>query len=964
MLDTATRSRNKPQATPADMEQQDTFARRHIGPDAAEQAAMLSELGYPTRAALIDAVIPAGIRGKSVPDLPPCRSEAAALAELRTIAAHNRIARSFIGQGYYDTLLPAVIQRNILESPAWYTAYTPYQPEISQGRLEALVNFQTMVCDLTGMAIANASMLDEATAAAEAMALCRRSSKAGSSVFFVADSVFPQTLEVVRTRAEPLGIEVKCGTAQSAAASGCFGALLQYPATNGEVPDYRALVQAVHAQGGLVAVAADLLALTLLSPPGEWGADVVLGSAQRFGVPLGYGGPHAAYFATCEALKRELPGRLVGLTRDSQGSPAYRLALQTREQHIRREKATSNICTAQVLLAVIAGMYAVYHGPRGLTRIAQKVHRLTSALAAGLRQIGIDIENASWFDTLTLRTGARTQATHLAAAALGVNLRHIDESRIGLSLDETSSAADVKLLWEIFAHCGETMPDFDAMERCVDDAYPSTLRRRSGFLAHRVFNAHHSETAMLRYLRQLADRDLALDRSMIPLGSCTMKLNATSEMLPISWPEFARIHPFAPAEQAAGYRELMVSLERMLCAITGYAAVSLQPNAGSQGEFAGLLVIRAWHRSRGESQRCVCLIPASAHGTNPASAHMAGMQVVVVGCDAGGNVDIADLRAKAALHSNELAAIMLTYPSTHGVFEPGVAEICEIVHDHGGQVYIDGANLNAMAGLCAPGEFGGDLSHLNLHKTFGIPHGGGGPGVGPLAVAAHLVPFLPERCLQKAGERSIGAVAAAPCGSAGILPIAWMYITLLGREGVRAASEVAILNANYVARRLAPHFPVLYTGPGGWIAHECVLDLRPLKEQSGIGVEDVAKRLMDYGFHAPTMSFPVPGTLMLEPTESETKEELDRFVEAMIAIREEIRAVADGRLDREDNPLKNAPHTAAMVCADDWQHRYSRETAAYPLAGLRAHKVWPAVGRADNVYGDRNLVCVRVPAQT
>ncbi|MBE0612832.1 MAG: aminomethyl-transferring glycine dehydrogenase [Burkholderiales bacterium] len=961
MLDTVTRSIRKPQATPADMEQQDTFARRHIGPDAADQAAMLSELGHPTLAALIDAVIPAAIRAKSLVDLPPGRSEAAALAELRQIAAQNRIARSVIGQGYYDTLLPAVIQRNILESPAWYTAYTPYQPEISQGRLEALINFQTMVCDLTGMAIANASMLDEATAAAEAMALCRRSSKVESRVFFVADSVFPQTLEVVRTRAEPLGIEVKCGAAQTAAASGCFGALLQYPTANGEVQDYRDLVQAVHAHGGLVAVAADLLALALLIPPGEWGADIALGSAQRFGVPMGYGGPHAAYFATREELKRELPGRLVGLTRDSQGGPAYRLALQTREQHIRREKATSNICTAQVLLAVIAGMYGVYHGPRGLARIAQRVHRLTGVLAAGLRQFGITVENASWFDTVTLRTGGRTQATHLAAAARGVNLRHIDEDRIGVSLNETSTAADVKLLWEIFAHCGETIPEFDALLRGAGDTFASALRRSSGFMAHRVFNAYHSETAMLRYLRQLADQDLALDRSMIPLGSCTMKLNATSEMLPITWPEFAQIHPFAPAEQTGGYRELTDSLERMLCAITGYAAVSLQPNAGSQGEFAGLLVIRAWHRSRGESQRSVCLIPASAHGTNPASAHMAGMRVVVVGCDAGGNVDIADLRAKAALHSHELAAIMLTYPSTHGVFEPGVTEICDIVHKHGGLVYIDGANLNAMAGLCAPGKFGGDLSHLNLHKTFGIPHGGGGPGVGPLAVAAHLVPFLPARCSQKVGEHSIGPVAAAPCGSAGILPIAWMYIALLGRDGVRAASEVAILNANYVARRLAPHYPVLYTGPGGWIAHECVLDLRPLKEGSGIGVEDVAKRLMDYGFHAPTMSFPVPGTLMVEPTESETKVELDRFIDAMIAIREEIRAVADGRLDRDDNPLRNAPHTAAMACADNWPHRYTRETAAYPLAGLRVHKVWPAVGRVDNVYGDRNLVCVLPP---
>ncbi|MBE0624718.1 MAG: aminomethyl-transferring glycine dehydrogenase [Burkholderiales bacterium] len=962
MQDTMTRVAEKPRRTTlAELEGRDEFCARHIGPDDAEQAAMLEVLGYVSRAALIDAAVPAGIRDAKALDLAAGRTETGALSELRSMAAKNQVLRTFIGQGYYGTHLPGAIQRNILENPAWYTAYTPYQAEIAQGRLEALINFQTMVCDLTGMGIANASMLDEASAAAVAMALCRRSSSgAGSKVFFVADSVLPQTLDVVRTRAEPLGIEVKCGPAQTAAAGACFGALLQYPGANGEVEDYRALVQAVHARGGLVAVAADLLALTLLSPPGEWGADVVLGSAQRFGLPLGYGGPHAAYFATRDELRRNLPGRLVGVSIDSQGNPAYRLALQTREQHIRREKATSNICTAQVLLAVIAGMYAVYHGPRGLTRIAQRVHRLTGVLAAGLKQMGMAIENASWFDTLTLATGTRTQAAHLAAAARGVNLRHIDRGRVGVSLDETSSAAEVKLLWEVFAHCGESAPDFDALERGAGEAYPAALRRSSGFLAHPVFNRHHSETAMLRYLRQLADRDLALDRAMIPLGSCTMKLNATSEMLPISWPEFAHIHPFAPAAQTAGYGELIASLERSLCAITGYTAVSLQPNAGSQGEFAGLLVIRAWHRSRGEHQRSVCLIPASAHGTNPASAHMAGMQVVLVACDSAGNVDLADLRAKAAQHGEELAAIMVTYPSTHGVFEPGIGEICDIVHSHGGQVYIDGANLNAMAGLCAPGHFGGDLSHLNLHKTFGIPHGGGGPGVGPLAVAAHLAPFLPGHRELPAGAQ--GAVAAAPYGSAGILPVAWMYIAMLGREGVRAASETAILNANYVARRLAPHYPVLYSGQGGLVAHECVLDLRPLKEASGIGAEDVAKRLMDYGFHAPTMSFPVPGTLMVEPTESESKAELDRFIEAMIAIRGEIRAVAEGRLEREDNPLRQAPHTAAMVCADLWPHAYARELAAYPLAGLRNCKYWPPVGRADNAYGDRNLYCRCVPA--
>ena len=950
-----------PRPSLTDLEQRDAFARRHIGPDDAEQAAMLSVLGYATRAALIDAVVPPGIRMKEEVELGQARSEAGALAELKEIAARNRVLRSFIGQGYYDTELPGVIQRNLLENPAWYTAYTPYQPEISQGRLEALINFQTMVCDLTGMPIANASLLDEGTAAAEAMTLARRSAKHPSQTFYVADCVLPQTLAVVRTRAEPLAIEVKTGPAAAAAAADCFGVLLQYPAANGDVEDYRALVEAVHARGGLVVVAADLLALALLAPPGEWGADVVVGSAQRFGVPLAFGGPHAAYFATRDELKRNMPGRLVGATLDSQGEPAYRLALQTREQHIRREKATSNICTAQVLLAVIASMYAVYHGPHGLAHIALRIHRLTDVLAAGLKQMGAVIENASWFDTLTIVAPAGAAQTHARAEALGANLRRIDEGRVGVSLDEASGRAEVQLLWRILAPVGAAAPDFDAIERGTGDAYAPALRRRSAFLAHPVFNSHHSETAMLRYLRQLADRDIALDRSMIPLGSCTMKLNATSEMIPIGWPEFARIHPFAPAAQTAGYRQLVADLERMLCAITGYAAVSLQPNAGSQGEYAGLLVIRAWHRSRGEGQRQVCLIPASAHGTNPASAHMAGMQVVVVACDSGGNVDLADLRAKAAQHSRNLAALMVTYPSTHGVFEPGIAEICDIVHSHGAQVYVDGANLNAMAGLCAPGRFGGDVSHLNLHKTFGIPHGGGGPGVGPLAVAAHLAPFLPGHGELAGGARNIGAVAAAPYGSAGVLPISWMYITLLGRDGVRAASEVAILNANYVARRLAPHYPVLYSGPGGLVAHECILDLRPLKEASGIGVEDVAKRLMDYGFHAPTMSFPVPGTLMVEPTESESKAEIDRFIDAMIAIRGEIRAVEEGRLDREDNPLKHAPHTAAMVSADEWKHAYSRELAAFPIAGLRARKYWPPVGRVDNAYGDRNLFCTCLP---
>ena len=952
-----------PRIALAELEDRDAFRARHIGPDAAEQAEMLALLGFPTRDALIDAVLPAGIRRKTALNLPAGRTEADALAALKNIAAANRVSRSFIGQGYYAAHLPAVILRNILECPAWYTAYTPYQPEIAQGRLEALINFQTMVCDLTGMAIANASMLDEATAAAEAMAMCARSTHMQCRIFYVADSVLPQTLDVLRTRAAPLGIEIEFGPAEAAVAADCFGVLLQYPAADGDVCDQRELAGALRARGAMIVVAADLLALTLLAPPGEWGADVVVGSAQRFGVPLGFGGPHAAYFATGDELKRAMPGRLVGVTLDSQGQPAYRLALQTREQHIRREKATSNICTAQVLLAVIAGMYAVYHGACGLTRIAARTHRLTGVLAAGLKQLGIEVENASWFDTLTLITAARTPEVHARAEAQGCNLRCIDEFRVGVSLDETSTREDVARLWRIIGCEGAAAPDFDALEAGVRDAYPAGLRRTSAFLTHPVFKRYQSETAMLRYLRCLADQDLALDRSMIPLGSCTMKLNATSAMLPISWPEFADVHPFAPPAQSAGYRALIGDLERMFCNATGYAAVSLQPNAGSQGEYAGLLVIRAWHRSRGESERDVCLIPGSAHGTNPASAHMAGMRVVAVACDARGNIDVADLRAKAAEHNRKLAAIMVTYPSTHGVFEANIAEVCDIVHRHGGEVYVDGANMNAMVGLCAPGEFGADVSHFNLHKTFGLPHGGGGPGVGPLAVAAHLAPFLPGHRQLQNGALSIGAVAAAPYGSAGILPIAWMYIAMLGCDGLRAASEMAILNANYIARRLAPHFPVLYSGPGGLVAHECIIDLRPLKEASGIGVEDVAKRLMDYGFHAPTMSFPVPGTLMIEPTESESKAELDRFIDAMIAIRGEIRAVEEGRFEREDNPLKHAPHTAAMVLAEEWRHCYSRQSAAFPALGQRAHKYWPPVGRADNAYGDRNPVCTRMKEQ-
>jgi glycine dehydrogenase len=944
------------------LERTDAFIGRHIGTGAEDQAAMLAVLGQRSRAALIDAVVPPAIRRSAPLALPGPVTETEALARLKALAARNRVCKSFIGQGYYGTHTPGVIQRNILENPAWYTAYTPYQPEISQGRLEALVNFQTMVCDLAGMAIANASMLDEATAAAEAMTLCQRMSRSASRRCFVADDVFAQTLDVVRTRAAPLGIDVVVGPAGDAADAGAFAVLLQYPGADGDVRDYRELTAAVHAAGGFVIVAADVLALTLLAPPGEWGADVAVGSTQRFGVPMGYGGPHAGYLATRDDFKRSMPGRLVGVTVDAAGAPAYRLALQTREQHIRREKATSNICTAQVLLAVMASMYAVYHGAEGLTTIARRVHRLTCIVRAGLTRLGFAVPTTGFFDTITVASGERTAAIHARAEQAGVNFRRVDARTLGLSLDETATRADVELVWRIF---GDGEPPFtvDEIDAAAADALPAPLLRRSAFLTHPTFRRYRCETDMLRYLRRLADRDIALDRAMIPLGSCTMKLNATAEMIPVTWPEFAQLHPFAPAEQAAGYRELVADLERMLCAITGYAAVSLQPNAGSQGEYAGLLAIRAYHASRGEAQRDVCLIPASAHGTNPASAHMAGMHVVVVACDADGNVDLADLEAKAREHSARLAAIMATYPSTHGVFEAGIRQICDIVHAHGGQVYVDGANLNALVGLAAPGEFGADVSHLNLHKTFCIPHGGGGPGVGPIGVRAHLAPFLPgHRCLPGDAAAPAGpAVAAAPYGSASILPISWMYITLMGAAGLTDATEAAILAANYVARRLRDHYPVLYAGPGGYVAHECILDLRPLKETTDVTVDDVAKRLMDYGFHAPTMSFPVPGTLMVEPTESEPKTELDRFIDAMIAIRGEIGAIAAGTMDRTDNPLKHAPHTAAAVTADAWNHAYRREQAAYPAPALRAGKYWPPVARVDNVYGDRHLFCSCVP---
>ncbi|MGF0336877.1 aminomethyl-transferring glycine dehydrogenase [Ectopseudomonas toyotomiensis] len=936
------------------LDTQNEFIARHIGPRDADTAAMLELLGYDSVDALTGAVIPESIKGTSILGEQPGLSEADALAKIKAIAAKNLQFKNFIGQGYYGTHTPSPILRNLLENPAWYTAYTPYQPEISQGRLEALLNFQTLISDLTGMQIANASLLDEATAAAEAMTFCKRLSKnKAANTFFVSQHCHPQTLDVLRTRAEPLGIDIEVGDeAAITDASAYFGALLQYPASNGDIFDYRALVERFHAANALVAVAADLLALTLLTPPGEFGADVALGSAQRFGVPLGFGGPHAAYFATRDAFKRDMPGRLVGMSVDRFGKPALRLAMQTREQHIRREKATSNICTAQVLLANIASMYAVYHGPKGLTEIAQRVHSFTAILALGLTKLGHSVEQQHFFDTLSIKTGAKTAELHAKARAAGINLREIDAERLGLSLDETTDQAAVEALLALFA-ADQAAPAVSDLAAQIATRLPQNLLRQSPILSHEVFNRYHSETELMRYLRKLADKDLALDRSMIPLGSCTMKLNAASEMIPVTWPEFGNLHPFAPVEQAAGYTQLTTELEAMLCAATGYDAVSLQPNAGSQGEYAGLLAIRAYHLSRGDDQRDICLIPQSAHGTNPATASMAGMRVVVTACDARGNVDIADLKAKAEEHKDRLAAIMITYPSTHGVFEEGIREICQIIHDNGGQVYIDGANMNAMVGLCAPGQFGGDVSHLNLHKTFCIPHGGGGPGVGPIGVKSHLAPFLPGHAHM---ARKEGAVSAAPFGSASILPITWMYITMMGGNGLKRASQMAILNANYIARRLEEHYPVLYSGEGGLVAHECILDIRPLKDSSGISVDDVAKRLIDFGFHAPTMSFPVAGTLMIEPTESESKEELDRFCDAMIAIREEIRAVEQGRLDKDDNPLKNAPHTA-LELVGEWHHAYSREQAVYPLASLIEAKYWPPVGRVDNVYGDRNLVC-------
>ena len=940
-----------------ELEHHDAFLGRHIGPNDAEIADMLRVVGHDSLDALTDAIVPANIKSPAPLALPAPVSEVEALAKIRAIADKNQVFRSFIGQGYYGTHTPNVILRNLFENPAWYTAYTPYQAEISQGRMEALINFQTMCADLTGMQIANASLLDEGTAAAEAMTLAKRSAKSKSNVFFVSGGVHPQTLEVLRTRAAPLEIELVVGDDADAMTTDAFGVLLQYPDTFGRVGDdvstYQALSDAVHARGGLVAVAADLLALTVIKAPGEWGADIVVGNSQRFGVPFGFGGPHAAFMACRDTYKRSMPGRLIGVSIDAEGKTAYRLTLQTREQHIRREKATSNICTAQVLLAVMASMYAVYHGPDGLTRIARRTHRFAAILATALRNAGIAVGN-DFFDTLHV-TGVDAAALHARASDARINLRTIDAGSVGISMDETTTREDLAALAALF---GASVSDIDALDRATADALPAGLRRTSTFLQHPVFNTHHSEHELLRYMRSLADKDLSMDRTMIPLGSCTMKLNGTAEMIPVTWPQFADLHPLAPVAQTLGYQELIEGLEAMLVECTGYDAVSLQPNSGAQGEYSGMLAIRAYHRSRNEPQRNICLIPESAHGTNPASAQMAGMQVVVTKCDGNGNVDVEDIRAQAAKYGARLAALMITYPSTHGVFEEDIVEICEIVHAQGGQVYTDGANMNALVGVAQPGKWGSDVSHLNLHTTFCIPHGGGGPGVGPCAVKSHLAPFLPRTF---GGEGGGGMVSAASFGSASILPISWMYITLMGSHGLRKATQVALLNANYVAKRLAPHYATLYTGRNGLVAHECILDLRPLKDATGIGAEDVAKRLIDFGFHAPTLSFPVAGTLMVEPTESESQHELDRFIDAMIEIRAEIRAVADGTLDREDNPLKHAPHTATMVSASEWTHAYPRELAAFPLASLRQQKYWPPVARVDNVYGDKNVFCSCVP---
>ena len=945
-----------------DLENHGDFIQRHIGPEIEHQITMARAIGYESLDALIDDTVPAAIRRERPMQLPGAQTEQQVIARLRELANLNVVNRSFIGMGYHDTVTPPVIQRNVLENPGWYTAYTPYQPEIAQGRLEALLTFQQMVLDLTGMDLANASMLDEGSAAAEAMTLIQRVNKKNrSSTFLVADDCHPQTIAVVKTRAEALDIKVLVGRPDELLANTeAFGLLLQYPGTYGHVHDISPLVEKAHGKNTLVAVAADIMALLLVKSPGSLGADVVLGNTQRFGVPMGFGGPHAAYFATRDAYKRSTPGRIIGVSIDRRGNQALRMAMQTREQHIRREKATSNICTAQALLAVMAAFYAMYHGPSGLRRIATRIQRLACILVEGLEDAGFKRDNTTFFDTVTYTVGEQQQAIIERALAIGLNLRIIGSDSLGISLDETTSSTDIEALWFAFSGDSSAVSVAIVDTQVTENAgIPDQLLRPIDYLQHPLFNNYQSETEMLRYMRYLEDKDMALNRAMIALGSCTMKLNATTEMLPVTWPEFAGLHPFAPAEQTAGYTAMLIELDRMLVECTGYDAISLQPNAGSQGEYAGLLVIRRYHESRGDTQRNVCLIPSSAHGTNPASAALAGMRVVIVECDALGNIDMTDLRAKVERHTQDLSCIMVTYPSTHGVFEESIIELCEMIHQHGGQVYVDGANLNALVGIAAPGKFGADVSHLNLHKTFCIPHGGGGPGMGPIGVGAHLQPFLPSHPVAPiAGlDANNDVVSSAPFGSASILPISWAYIALMGEEGLTQATKVAILSANYIAHRLKDHYPILYTGVSGNVAHECILDIRPIKQDSGVSEEDIAKRMIDYGFHAPTMSFPVAGTLMVEPTESESLAEIDRFCDALIAIRAEINRVQTGALDATDNPLSNAPHTLADVASSNWDHPYDREQAAYPVASLRRYKYWAPVNRVDNVYGDRNLFC-------
>ena len=955
-----------------DLKMRGDFIRRHIGPGETHVAEMLATLGLSSLEEMIDKTVPAAIRNERPLELDNAMSERMMLSTLRRIAARNKVFISMIGMGYYGTVLPGVILRNVLENPSWYTAYTPYQAEVSQGRLEALLNYQQMIIDLTGMELANASLLDEATAAAEAMAMAHRISKSKSSRFLVSDDCHPQTIEVVRTRARSLGIEVTVGDVFGEIEDSFFGILIQYPGSGGAVRDIRGVIDKAHAMDALAVVAADLLSLAILTPPGEMDADIVFGSSQRFGVPMGYGGPHAAFFATRDKFKRSVPGRIIGVSIDSEGKPALRMALQTREQHIRREKATSNICTAQVLLAVIAAMYAVYHGPDGIETIARRAHRMTQILVEGLKRLGVSVVTEAFFDTITLAVPGQARRIAAKARESRINLRVIDADHLGIAFDETTKQQDLQALWAVFATREAGRLDIAEIDAMVPECVPQALCRTSKFLTHQVFHLYHGETEMLRYLRWLAAKDIALDRSMIPLGSCTMKLNATTEMIPVTWRNFGAMHPFAPLDQTQGYQQLFEELEAMLCEVTGFEAVSLQPNAGSQGEYTGLLVIRKYHESRGESDRDICLIPSSAHGTNPASANLAGLKVVVVACDEQGNVDVADLKLKAAEHADSLAALMITYPSTHGVFEESIREICQAIHDHGGQVYLDGANLNALLGVCRPGEIGADVCHINLHKTFTIPHGGGGPGMGPIGVRSHLAPYLPGHPVvegvnpaagpEHAGD-AVGAVSAAPWGSASILPISWAYITMMGGPGLTKATQIAILNANYIAHRLAPHYPILYTGKNGMVAHECIVDLRPIKESCGITVDDVAKRLVDYGFHAPTMSFPVPDTMMIEPTESEAKRELDRFCEAMIQIRREIADIEQGKADPENNLLRNAPHTHHLLLETPWPNPYTKEEAYFPLHALREDKYWPPVGRIDNVHGDRYLICSCPPLE-